>query len=277
MTQALWEVLNDLWKFICHEFLVLSSGQHNLKESSNARVSSSQKTEVLRSRPIVTSGDKSSDLIGWTAYIKVDSVPYFSQPELIFDTKLGSFSYGDKVMVVCSVNNFTEVRTATVQGWVATEALSDDSKQILPVLETGNIYNAHNEQTIKLRRCINDEALGQMLTIPLQSVEFALMALKQRQILISWPAERPRLPGRWKTLLRGYKGVSLSIEPRTGAILEYGGDDGTDGFLGYVEAVHPDLSITLQSVGRVVEGEYRVEEFSHNEWKEWRPVYISFA
>lgn len=277
MTQALWEVLKDLWNFVCHEFSGLSHGAYSLNKNATVGVEPPRKIGSLLSRPIVASENKAGDLIGWTAYVQIDTVPYFSQPEFIFDTKLGSFSYGDKLMVICNVNNFSEVRTATARGWVDAKALAEDSHQVLPDLKPKIIYNAQHEQTVKLRQLIQDEALGQRLGLPLQSVEFVLSVLKRRQVLIPWLAERPRSPGRWKTLLKGLKGVTLSLEPHTGAILEYAGDDGVQGFLGYVEAVHPNLSITLQSVGREKEGEFRIEEFSHDEWKEWRPVFISFT
>lgn len=69
----------------------------------------------------------------------------------------------------------------------------------------------------------------------------------------------------------------MTLEPKTGSILEYAGDDGVNGFLAYVVAVHPDLSITIKSIGRLKEGEYREEDFTQSQWKEWRPVFISFS
>lgn len=277
MIRVILEVLKDLWDFICHE--VRSFFQQTQREN-HVEVINSQQPEKLPNviaRPIIISQNKSGDLVGWSAYVKVDIAPCFSQPEQSVDTKLGSFLYGDKVMVVRTINNFVEVRTATMCGWLDEKDLTDDFNKVLPNFKNATIYGSGDEEVIKLRRLIQDEVLGQYLNLPLQSLEFALSVLKIKQTHVPWPAIRPRLPGSWKNILRGIKGVSMSLEPHTGAILEYAGDDGVSGFFGYVEAVRPDQSITLLSVGRVEEGEYRSEECSRDVWKEWRPVFISFS
>lgn len=67
----------------------------------------------------------------------------------------------------------------------------------------------------------------------------------------------------------------MSIEPRTSSIIEYLNEN-NDGIIGFITEVSPDLAITMSSVGRIEAGEYRVEKFTHDEWKEWRPVFISF-
>lgn len=275
--QVFLEVIKDLYGFICQVFRDLFKGANNIKEIEIVSTQVKNNLNKYLSRPIIASTDKNGDIEGWTAYVQDETVTYYSQPILSIDTKLGSFFYGDKVIVTRTIKNFAEVHNATVRGWVNTEALTEDFLAVLPNFEHSFVYGVYDKETIKLRRLIQDEVLGGKLEVPLQSLEFVLSILKQKQLQVEWPLLRPRLPGSWKTLLRGVKGVSLSLEPHTGAILEYAGDDGISGFFGYVEAVHPDLSITLQSVGREKEGEFRIEEFYHNEWKEWRPVFISFV
>ena len=77
--------------------------------------------------------------------------------------------------------------------------------------------------------------------------------------------------------MRGVRGVSISVEPRTQAVLERPAESGERGFVAYVSAVHPDNSIVIEGVGMFMAGEYTVETFSHEEWREWRPVFISFS
>lgn len=225
---------------------------------------------------VMVPNQNKNESFGRIAYVKSDSVVCLNGPELEFDAQVGTLFYGDRVTVTRIKDKFVEVEAGTVHGWVESTFLTDDLKEIIPSLRSAYIYGVTNEETIKLRRYIHDEALGQELGLSLQSIEYILFILKKTGIKVSWPPVRPREPGVWKTILRGLKGVSMGVEPKTGSVLEYAGN-GTPGFIGYVEAVHPDQSITLQTVGRVEEGEYRVEEFSHEEWKEWRPVFICFT
>lgn len=277
MAKVILEVLKDLWDFACHEVNGLFKQGRDRNNAEIINSEQPERIENIAAKPIIISQNKSGDVVGWNAYIQADVAPYFSQPELSLDTKLGSFSFGDKVMAVRTVKGFVEVKTAAKCGWVEEGNLTEDINKVLPNFKPAFVYDYDDEEVVKLRRLLQDEVLGQYLNLPLQSLEFVLSVLKRKQIQISWPAERPRLPGSWKTILRGIKGVSMSLEPHTGAILEYAGDDGVSGFLGYVEAVRPDQSITLLSVGRVEEGEYRVEECTRDVWKEWRPVFISFT
>ncbi len=277
MQQVILEVIKDLWEFTCHEFCNFFNQLLGRKVVPVIVPTKSKINEnSFLSRPVVSPINIDGESTGWTSYVKVDITECFSKPEISFDSKICSYFFGDKVNVIRTEAGFSEVSTSNVKGWIKSDDITEDKSQVFPDLKHLHIYTGNDNETSKLRRIIKDSAIGKLLGLPLQSIEFALFVLKVKSANLSWPSNRPRLPGSWKTLLRGVKGVSLSLDPHTGAILEYAGDDGVVGFLGYVVAVRPDQSITIQSVGRVKEGEYRVEEFSRDEWKEWRPVYILF-
>lgn len=273
------EVLRDLWEFVCCELTRYKLCNWVKKEHTiiNIQPPVDAVSSEFLVRNFVPTKNKAGNMIDWVAYVQSDNIPCFKQPEIIFDTKIGYFSYGDKLTVSRTHNNFAEVILDGEKGWVDVKDITDNYNEVMPVLEMGFLYDTYNNETIKLRKLIKDESLGGQLGLPLQSLEFILALYKQKQIQIPWSSNRPRLSGNWKTFLRGTKGVSLTLQPRTGSVLEYAGDEGVLGFLGYVEAVHPDLSIVLQTVGRLKEGEYRVEKFTHDEWKEWRPVFTSFT
>jgi len=278
MIQAFWEVLKDLWHFA---FGLSGHNNNTVPPVQRTKDPSLQVVEVVNKMENSLSGviiptHKVAQSLGRVAYVQSDTAICMSSPKFTFDTQVGSLSYGDKVMVTRVQDSFAEIDTNVVRGWVETKVLSDDVHKVFPDLQSNQIYGFNNEQTIKLRRYLHDETLAQLLMLPLQSTEYLLYTLKRAGVTVSWPPTRPREPGAWQKILRGVKGVTMGIEPRTSSIFEYVGY-GAPGFLGYVEAVHPDQSITLQSVGRINEGEYRVEEFTHDEWKEWRPVFISFV
>jgi hypothetical protein len=78
-------------------------------------------------------------------------------------------------------------------------------------------------------------------------------------------------------LLRGQPGVTIGVEPKTSSLIEGMETETHKAFLGVVVAVQPDGTITVQSVGRVNAGEFRVEHFTRTAWREFRPVFISFS
>lgn len=274
MVKAFIEVVKDLWHFFCELFVDSKTVQkHQITTESEKTIN---KTEILPTRPLVVVNTKSGNIEGWTAFVQEDAVPIFSTSEILIDSRLGYLSYGDKVNVTGESGDFSTINIFGIKGWVKTLELTENFHQVYPNFVHTQKYDSKHEETQKLRRLIKDEVLGGQLKLPLQSSEFVLFMLKEARVVFEWPSKRPRLPGAWKALLRGVKGVTLSLEPHTGSVIEYAGDEGMSGFLGYVKVVRPDLSITVQSVGRLKDGEYLNEEFSHDEWKEWRPVFISF-
>ncbi|MFT7644758.1 MAG: hypothetical protein ACI9BF_000415 [Candidatus Paceibacteria bacterium] len=277
MLQALQEVLMDLWRFMfrqpkhSHGLPLLTPEPQSSKESMVKDRAVNSLSGV-----IAPSTDSVSQSLGRVAYVKSGDAICLSGPKFVFDTKIKSLSYGDEVVVTRTLDSFAEIETGGVRGWVEVKVLSDDIQQVFPNLKSNQIYEFNNDQTIKLRKYINDETLAHLLLLPLQSTEYVLYMLKRSGSRLVWPPIRPREPGALHKILRGVKGAVISIEPRTRSIFEYVGDEESS-FLGYVEAVHPDLSIKLHSVGRLEDGEYLVEEFTHDEWKEWRPIFVSFT
>lgn len=217
----------------------------------------------------------SPSLEGRLAYVCTDVAVCLREPVTLFDTVSGFLSYGEEVVVGQAGAAFVHVKTPEIHGWVDATCLSDSKTAVFPNLKPNNFYDAKNEETYKLRRYLKDDLLGHKLKLPLQSVEFILYTLKRSSVSIQWPQERPRVAGNWHTILRGVTGVSISIQTRTASVMEY--IDNEKGVLAFVKEVKPDLSITVVSVGREKEGEYREEEFTQTQWKEWRPVFISFT
>lgn len=210
------------------------------------------------------------------AYVSVTEASCYVEPAIDFDTKLFTLSYGELVNVKSLKDGMAKIKFSNYEGWVKTSELVDDKNSILPNLKSAYIYGPKNDETIKLRKYLKDDLLGDFLNLPLQPLELICYLLRVNNITANWSKLRPRRPGSIHTALKGQKNVVISIEPRTNAIIEFTDEKGK-GVLGFVREVSPDLNINFVSVGRVEAGEYRVEKFTHAEWKEWRPVFISFV
>lgn len=274
MGAAFVEVLHDLWLFALGR-----DAQPTVSYRPTPRPDSA---DVVRSTPPSPTLDLvvpaiSPDMVeGRSAYIAWEEVACLSRPALDFDTVLGTLSYADRVAVDVIEGEFAHVISPTVAGWVPVGALTEDQQSVLPYFLDGQRYQNDSPETKKLRTFIKDEALGAVLQLPLQGTEYIMYRLRRAGVTVRWSDVRPRTPGSWQRLLRGQSGVTMSIEPKTGAVLEYTGSEAPS-FLGYVESVKPDRSIVLTSVGRDADGQFREETLSADEWREWRPVFISFT
>lgn len=268
MISALWAVLLDLWDFLRGQQPKVSLPSVAEKFTISAARTSVPAVPVRHKHvPLQIEGSK--------AIVIVDSAECLTRPVYAFDTVLGYFSYGEEVVVSTMQGVFAYVHSARLSGWVSTAALSDDFGLVYVKLQPAFVYGPFHQETIKLRRYINDESLGEKLELSLQPTEFILYTLKRARITVPWPSGRPRLSGDWQILLKGVAGVTISIVPKTGSVLE-SASNLSAAFLAFVQEVRPDQSLKIVSVGRLDDGEYREEEFTKEQWKEWRPVFISF-
>lgn len=209
-------------------------------------------------------------------YIAVAKTGVMAKPLWAFDTQLDEYTYGEKVSILGYEGRFVHILYQTESAWVLKDTVTVNRSDIYPTFILNNIYLAADSETKKLRQVIQDEFFTSELYLPLQSVEFVYYKLKEQNINLPWGKERPRLPGQWHDLLKGHLGVKIGIFPKTGSVLEGKLTDGTP-ILGYVIAVYPDDSISLQSVGKEAEGKYLEEKLSKEEWQALQAVFIQVS
>lgn len=252
-------VLKDLWDFVC--------GRDTEDQTPIVvpQFSTSSKRSPINSGPLV--GLR-------TAFICVYKTDCYTTPRPSFDGLVGSYYYGHAVQVRRIEGAMAEVHTGTVVGWVPTHHIDDNVDEIFPRLQSVEIYTATHQSVRRLRMYINDTSLGDYLDLPLQPLEYILYTLKQRKREIAWPPERPRRIGTLHELLRYQTGVVIGKNPKTGALLEVSDTKNQPAFVAVVEAVMPDESIRISSVGRISIGEYRVEVLTKSEWFVWQPNFI---
>ncbi len=273
--QTLIEVIKDLWNF-CFKSGVQSNNEYEgyLKETEQYLLSEPKnEVKIENKENIEKSLNEINSQYGEKFYVAVSSSCLFIRPVWTFDGVIKKIAYSTAVSVLGYEGRFARVSVHDKFGFILKDELTSSQEDIFPSLHTGEIYSSNHPDTKRVRKIIDDKFFTTELFMPLQSIEFVTFRILLEGRNITWPDIRPRLAGSWQNILRGNLGIQISISPKTGAIIEYTKPDGT-GFVGYTKSVHVDESIVVEGVGRLIDGEYREEAISKEEWQEWRPVWI---
>ena len=202
--------------------------------------------------------------------------PCVYAPQMDFDAVIETLPYGTAVTVIGYQGRYASVNRSNITGWVDKDALTPQKNTVWPAFVSGVTYGADASEVTMTRTIIADMFGAGQLGLPLQAGEYIAVRLKSEHRSINWSRKRPRVAGSWATLLRGTTGIHIGVTPKTDTIMEWQDGDG-EGRLGYVEAVAPDLTITMSAVGVEDAGRYTVKTMSEEIWREWRPVFIEVA
>ena len=212
-----------------------------------------------------------------SAVVNSPTAHLFVSPVAAFDSVIATVNYGTELTILSSRNRWYEVLYQNKSGWVLADTISLELDRKSEInFKIGEDYEANDPTTKQLRSIIKDSFNGDLVAVPLQNVEYVTYRLAKNNQKILWPDVRPRVAGRWRDYLRGQPGVFISVEPKEGAIMEVVKDDDT-GHVAYVEEVFPDQSIIISEVGWPEEGRYGERTLPKEEWREWRPVFISIG
>ncbi len=277
-------VMADLFQFVCgpftqtsEQFTVVKSGARPVTPSATA-----SRPALLKARPSAAAiaatpklpllTEFSGSVLG-SAYVITTTAEVLERPLWAFDSVCARLGYGMMVTILGYQGRFARIRYETGSAWVLKDQLSAQASDALPQFNSGTSYLAADSETKKLRRLINDDFFTAELYLPLLGVEYVTYRLQKIGLTIKWSAKRPRPAGSWQQLLKGQPGVTIKIAPKTGSIMEYQTEIGV-GVIGYVEAVTPNETVTLASVGRDIEGQYLVETLTKEVWQALRPVWL---
>ncbi|MBY0538323.1 hypothetical protein K2P47_02905 [Patescibacteria group bacterium] len=202
--------------------------------------------------------------------------PCVHAPQMDFDSVIEILPYGTAVTVIGYQGRFASVNRSNITGWIDKDALTPQKNTVWPSFVSGVTYGVDAPETIMTRTIISDMFGAHELGLPLQAGEYITVRLKSEHRSISWSRKRPRTAGSWATLLRGTLGIHIGVTPKTDTIMEWQ-TEGGEGRLGYVEAVAPDLTITISAVGVEEAGRYTVKTMTEEIWRELRPVFIEVA
>jgi hypothetical protein len=272
------EVIKDLWRFICGELFISKETEAHFHTLELPTITARPATKVTKAIAPVLVEPKAENISGYgeKAYVITETTNVFGRPVWMYDGVLFKLAYSASLSVLGYEGRFARVESLDKFGFVLKDEITTNKNDIFPDFQNGEIYSSNHPDTKKLRKLIQDEFFASEMFLPLLAVEFITYRLKQEGRVISWSDTRPRLAGTWQNLLKGRLGIQIGVLPRAGAIIEFNKPDG-NGFLGYTKSVHVDESIVIEGVGRLIEGEYREEAFSKEEWHEWRPVFITVS
>lgn len=275
--QVLLAVIDDLWTFAktaLFGFFVETTttthiDTHNVHEGYSPQMTllPEKKTELL-----LQAQDEQNFIQGEEYFVGVAEGVLYTDPVIAFDTALCTVPYGSLVLVEKLGGRWACVTAGPYKGWMLKDQLLEQAKDVFPLFQENTLYDAHNAETKKLRLCIFDDFQGGAIETDLTDVEYVMYRLFRRQRNITWGTERPRTAGTWQKKLRGKKNVHMSIHPKQDTIMEYVQED--IGHVVYVEAVFPDASMALSTVGVPTEGNFAQMTLHKEEWKELRPVFI---
>jgi hypothetical protein len=228
---------------------------------------------LVPSTPRLPAITTTSQELSAAAYICVKKARVMQAPVWRIDTVLRELTYGTTVRILEYEGRFVRVFFDEFVGWVLKDEVTETATDVFPVLVSGVTYLAADSETKKLRMYISDEFFTQELYAPLQASEYVHYRLLQKNQTLPWPQVRPRVVGQWHVLLRGVPRMYTTILPKTGSIIEYTTESGA-GFVGIVEAVTPEETITISGVGMSEEGVYSQTELTKPQWQEFRPVFM---
>lgn len=210
-------------------------------------------------------------------YVSAPSgTPCVYAPQMDFDAVIETLPYGTAVTVIGYQGRYASVNRSNITGWVDKEAITPHKNTVWPSFVSGVTYGTDTPETTMTRTIIADTFGAGFLGLPLQAGEYIAVRLKSEHRSITWSRKRPRVVGTWATLLRGTAGIHIGVTPKTDTVMEWQ-TEGGEGRLGYVEAVAPDLSITMSAVGVEESGRYTVKTMTEEIWRELRPVFIEVA
>ena len=201
--------------------------------------------------------------------------PFQITPQQEFDSVTEIIPYGAAVTVVGYRGRYASVLRHHT-GFVLKDHLQSAKTAVLPQFVAGVAYSATHPVTVMTRNIVHDEFGAGALALPLQAGEYVLERLLVDNRRITWGQERPRVPGTWQNLLKGTAGIHISITPKTDSIMEWNTESG-EGRLAYVESVAPNVNIQVSLVGLAEAGVYETMEFTSEQWRELRPVFIEVA
>lgn len=208
-------------------------------------------------------------------YTGSESALLYQQPTIEYDGVLARLPYGSLVMVFENRGRWSQVSVNGLNGWILRDDLLDRSAYVYPQFIVGATNVCDDPNTLRTRACIRDEFAGSVTELPLQSSEYVLYRLMRKGIEIAWPNIRPRSEGRWHEVLKGVADVHMGMRPREGMVMEYVTEEG-HGHMAYVEAVFPEETISISEANFPNDGIYNERILTKNEWKELRPVFLSF-
>ncbi|MCA9366240.1 hypothetical protein KC722_01535 [Candidatus Kaiserbacteria bacterium] len=229
-------------------------------------------------RELLTGSTVSSETVDTPApmaiqYVVSEKSYVYEQPTQTFDGAVSVLTAGQQVEVLVSSGRWAQIQTPQILGWTLRDELGQAKNFEEFNFLVGEYYGPEHSVTEQVRSYISDTFAATPLAMPLQAVEYVYARLLQSGRAIVWPEVRPRLAGRWQTILAGQPHIHISIAPTVGSVMEWT-DEEDIGHLAYVENTFADQSLIISEIGLYEAGRYSERTLPYREWRELRPIFI---
>jgi len=186
------------------------------------------------------------------------------------------FLYADAVAAQRSLpaaERFAPV-TAIAAPVLATEAISVPHEQIH--LSEQVRYDKQHEKTQAIRTYLTEQIDLKVGAADLTPYEWLAYMYTVVGRSLPWLGLALAPLGYWHQTLKGLPYVTISVQPKTHALMEWQNEQFT-GQVGYVSSVTPGETITVEQLGAELPGLLTKQTYTLQEWKELRPVFISVS
>lgn len=220
-----------------------------------------------------------------------------SAPEIKADNILEVLSCGQEVTKIGEQDKWFKVQyNSGKEGWVSSVYLTEnkpvDSSQVVPKEDVQDAFPkfkigvanlANDDNTIKLRKIINDEFGGSRNGWNLQCTEYAQFKVQQMGITIKWPADRPRHGGLWAGIFEKHGLYKVFDIPKAGCAMCFTTGFRTPemnatGHVAFVEQVFDDESIKITEANWPPPGKYNERRVPKAEWQDkYKCRFVGFS
>jgi len=210
-----------------------------------------------------------------------------STPEIKTDNILEVLNYGQEVTKIEERDKWLRVQyNLGKEGWISSLYLTEkkpidrsqvapkeDFQDAFPKFKIGVANLANDNNTINLRKIINDEFGGSRNGWDLQCTEYTQFRVQQMGIAIKWPVDRPRHGGLWAGIFEKCGFYEVLNTPKAGCAMCFTTgfrtpEMNTIGHVAFVEQVFNDESVKITEANWPPPGKYNERRVSKAEWQD---------
>jgi hypothetical protein len=209
------------------------------------------------------------------AYVASSGAPLRTSPHHGVDNIILRMPFGAMIVAVETEGLWVRIFYAGTEGYAELADLVDRAAYVHPSFTIGEVNEAHDPTTERVRAMIEDAFSFGEGELPLQAEEYVLYKLRRNGVVPTWPLVRPRAPGSWANIVQQSPGVTIESTPSPRAVLEYTVEG--RGHLAFVEAVFPDQTIQISESNWPERGIYNERVLVVEEWQKLNPAFIRFG
>lgn len=142
-------------------------------------------------------------------------------------------------------------------------------------LQAGELYTAESIETVLIRQALKEYDEHLVWSGNLSLIEWLLYTIHRQSKSISLFALKLTPLGLWHQTCKGLPAVTISINPTTGALMEWFDAD-RKSQVGIVAQVAPNNAVTLQTISAVPSGTFQEHVWLESQWKALGPVFTRF-